>query len=113
MTPGMSLWESRRAAQKTILKYMFLMSYTQRKTGDVMPRAEDEDDLHWLPDNRSFIYGQEQKLAPDAPVTDLRQKYRSYVQVLGRNSEDDPAIFGYGVIPSRRVKIFMRRVDRT
>lgn len=70
------------------------------ETGDVIPRAEDEGDLHWLPDNRSFVYGQQQKLAPGAPVTDLRQKYRSYLHVLGRKSEDDPPVFGCGVIPS-------------
>ncbi|HEY6292439.1 MAG TPA: prolyl oligopeptidase family serine peptidase [Terriglobia bacterium] len=73
------------------------------ETGDVILRAEDEGDLHWLPDNRSFVYGQQQKLPPGAPVTELRQKYRSFLHTLGTDTDKDRPLFGYGAVPSIKV----------
>ncbi len=70
------------------------------ETGDVILRAEDEGGLHWLPGNHSFVYGRLQNLAPGAPVTEVRQKYRSYLHVLGTEVDKDPAVFGYGVTPT-------------
>jgi prolyl oligopeptidase len=68
------------------------------ETGDVIFRAV-HGDPQWLPDNRSFVYGRLQDLRPDVPKTELRQKYRAYLHVLGRDPKEDPAVFGYGVVP--------------
>ena len=77
---------------------------SRRETGDVIRRAEMVNSSggapNWLPDNRSFVYGQNQKLPPGAPVTQLYQKYRSYLHVLGTDPEKDAPVFGYGVSPS-------------
>jgi len=70
---------------------------TGHETGDVIFRAV-HGDPQWLPDNRSFVYGRLQDLPPDAPRTELRQKYRAYLHVLGRDAKKDPAVFGYGVV---------------
>jgi prolyl oligopeptidase len=70
---------------------------TGHETGDVIFRAL-HGDPQWLPDNRSFVYGRLQDLPPDAPQTELRQKYRAYLHVLGRDAKQDPAVFGYGVV---------------
>jgi prolyl oligopeptidase len=74
-----------------------------RDTGEVIRRAWGGG-VSWLPDNRSFVYTKLQKLAPGAPVTEIEQKVRTYLHVLGaKNSETDPAIFGYGVVSSIKV----------
>ncbi len=74
---------------------------TGRETGDVIFRARALGyNPQWLADNRSFVYGRLQHLPPDAPKTDLRQKYRAYLHVLGTDPKKDPAVFGYGVVPS-------------
>jgi len=70
------------------------------ETSDVMLRTENEDGIHWLPDSRSFVYGQLQKLPPGAPASEAKQKYRSYLHVLGRDPDKDPAVFGVGAVPS-------------
>lgn len=72
---------------------------TGRETGDVIFRAL-HGDPQWLPDNHSFTYGRLQDLPPGAPKTELRQKYREYLHVLGTDPKKDPAVFGYGVVPS-------------
>ena len=71
----------------------------QRETGDVVLRAL-EPDATWLPDDRSLVHGRLQKLPPGAPETELRQKYRSYLHVLGTDAEKDRPVFGYGVVAS-------------
>jgi prolyl oligopeptidase len=58
----------------------------------------------WLPDNRSFIYGKLQKIPPGAPVTEIEQKFRAYLHVLGSDPAKDPAVFGFGVSPAIPVK---------
>jgi prolyl oligopeptidase len=58
----------------------------------------------WLPGNRAFVYGRLQELPPGAPVTEIEQKFRAYLHVLGTDSAKDPAVFGYGVSPSIPVK---------
>jgi prolyl oligopeptidase len=73
-----------------------------RETGDVIPRAMGCD-VDWLPGNRSFVYTQLQKPTPGAPETELRQKARCYLHVLGSDSEKDSAVFGYGVVRSIKV----------
>jgi prolyl oligopeptidase len=73
-----------------------------RETGDVILRATSQEAgrPNWLPDNHSFVYGRLQKLSPGAPATEVQQKYRSYLHVLGTDPEKDPPVFGYGVVPS-------------
>jgi prolyl oligopeptidase len=58
---------------------------------------------YWLPDNRSFVYGRLQELPPGAPVAEIRQKFRSYLHVLGTEAAKDQPVFGYGVVPSIQV----------
>jgi prolyl oligopeptidase len=71
---------------------------TGRETGDVITQVGAEAwTPHWLPDNRSFVYGRLQKLPPGAPAAEVRQKFRSYRHVLGTDPEKDQPVFGYGV----------------
>ncbi len=70
-----------------------------RETGDVITRAWGGNP-QWLPDNRSFVYGRLQKLPSGAPATEIEQKGRCHLHVLGTDTEEDPAVFGYGVVPS-------------
>jgi len=70
-----------------------------RETGDVIPQVGAEAwEPHWLPDNRSFVYGRLQKLPANAPAAEVRQKFRSYLHVLGTDPETDSPVFGYGVV---------------
>jgi prolyl oligopeptidase len=70
-----------------------------REIGDVMPRAWGGG-VSWLPDNRSLIYPKLRKLPAGASATGVEQKVPVYLHVLGRNSDNDPAVFGYGAVPS-------------
>jgi prolyl oligopeptidase len=54
----------------------------------------------WLPDGRSFLYNRLQKLAEGAPPTDLYQKSRVYLHILGANPDTDRVVFGYEVNPN-------------
>jgi prolyl oligopeptidase len=74
---------------------------TGRETGDVISHVGAEAwEPSWLPDNRSFVYGHPQKLPAGAPASEVRQKFRSYLHVLGTDADKDAAVFGYGVVPS-------------
>jgi prolyl oligopeptidase len=74
---------------------------TARETGDVIRHVGAEAwEPYWLPDDRSFVYGHLQKLPPGAPAAETRQKFRSYLHVLGTDTEKDIPVFGYGVVPS-------------
>jgi prolyl oligopeptidase len=70
-----------------------------RELGDVVRRAWGGSPI-WLPGNRSFVYTKLQKLPPGAPATEIEQKVRTYLHVMGTEAEQDPAVFGYGVVPS-------------
>jgi prolyl oligopeptidase len=72
---------------------------TGRETGDVILRALGGVTA-WLPDNHSFTYDRLQDLPPGAPRTAIRQKRRIYLHVLGTDAQKDPAVLGYGVVPS-------------
>ena len=72
---------------------------TGHETGDVVFRARGGDP-QWLADNRSFVYERLQELSPDAPKTELQEKRRTYLHVLGTDPQRDPAVFGYGVVPA-------------
>jgi prolyl oligopeptidase len=54
----------------------------------------------WMPDGQSFLYNRLQKLADGAPPTDLYQKSRVYLHVLGANPDVDRVVFGYEVDPN-------------
>jgi len=73
-----------------------------RETGDVISHNVGPEAWgpYWLPDNRGFVYGRMQTLPPGAPAAEARQKFRSYLHVLGTDPEKDPPVFGYGVVPS-------------
>jgi len=58
----------------------------------------------WLPDNRSFLYNRLQKLAEGAPPTELYQKSRVYLHILGSNPDNDRAVFGYEVNPNIKIE---------
>jgi len=74
-----------------------------RETGDVIPRCCVKSNPMWLPDNHSFVYGRWQELPSGAPATEVRQKSRCYLHVLGTDPEKDQPVFGYGVVPSINV----------
>lgn len=76
-----------------------------RETGDVLSRGVGPEawQPYWLPDNRSFVYGRMQTLPPDAPAAEARQKFRSYLHVLGTEPGKDAPVFGFGVVPSIEV----------
>jgi prolyl oligopeptidase len=79
-----------------------------RETGDVILRAtmgsiEPRAIPLWLPDSRSFVYEKLPALPPGAPVTELYDKGRAYLHVLGRDPAKDPAVLGYGVVPTMHI----------
>ncbi len=74
---------------------------TGRETGDVIPHEGAEAwQPHWLPDGKSFVYGKLQTLPAGAPEAEVRQKFRSYLHVLGTDPAQDKPVFGYGLVPS-------------
>jgi hypothetical protein len=74
---------------------------TGRETRDVITRVGAEAwEASWLPNNRSFVYGHIQQLPPGAPESEVRQKFRAYLHVLGTDPTKDKPVFGYGVVPS-------------
>jgi prolyl oligopeptidase len=76
---------------------------TGRDLGERIDRARFGAGV-WLPDGRSFLYNRLQKLAPDAPPTELYQKSRVYLHVLGTNPDTDRAVFGYEVNPNIKIE---------
>lgn len=76
---------------------------TGKDTGELIDRARFGAG-DWLPDGRSFVYNRLQKLASDAPPTDLYQKSRIYLHVLGTDADTDKAIFGYEVNPNIKLE---------
>jgi prolyl oligopeptidase len=77
---------------------------TGRATRDIITQVGAEAwEVSWLPDNRSFVYGHVQQLPPGAPESEVRQKFRAYMHVLGTDSVKDKQVFGYGVVSSINV----------
>ena len=58
----------------------------------------------WLPDGKTFLYNRLQKLPEGAPATDLYQKSRVYLHVLGTSPDNDTAVFGYEVNPNIKME---------
>ena len=77
---------------------------TGRELNDYILRAGIFGNPSWLPGNQSFIYNRLQTLPPGAPATEIEQKVRAYLHVLGRDSTKDPAVFGFGVVPTIHVE---------
>jgi len=77
---------------------------TGKQLSDVILRAWGGNPS-WLPGNRMFVYGRLQTLPPGAPVTEIEEKFRYYLHVLGRSAAHDPAVFGYGVTSSVPVSV--------
>ncbi|HEY6122323.1 MAG TPA: prolyl oligopeptidase family serine peptidase [Pyrinomonadaceae bacterium] len=78
-------------------------SSTGRDMGERIDRARFGAGA-WLPDNHSFLYNRLQKLAEGAPPTDLYQKSRVYLHVLGMNPDSDKVVFGYEVNPNIKME---------
>jgi prolyl oligopeptidase len=77
---------------------------TGRELPDVLTRVGAEAwTPYWLPDDRGFVYGRLQKLPPNAPAEEVRQKFRAYLHVLGTSPDTDQPVFGFGVVPSIEV----------
>ncbi|MGH7670369.1 MAG: hypothetical protein ACRENQ_12845, partial [Gemmatimonadaceae bacterium] len=73
---------------------------TGAETGDVILRAPGGGGAEWLPSNTAFVYGRLQDLPPGAPASEVEQKGRTYVHHLDTDPRTDPAVFGYGVVPT-------------
>lgn len=76
---------------------------TGKDSGELIDRSRFGSG-DWLPDGKSFLYNRLQKLAPDSPQTDLYQKSRVYLHVLGTNADTDKAVFGYEVNPNIKME---------
>jgi prolyl oligopeptidase len=72
---------------------------TGKDTGERIDRARFGAGS-WLGDGKTFLYSRLQKLAADAPQTDLYQKARVYRHTLGTNPDTDKAVFGFDVNPN-------------
>ncbi len=72
-------------------------------TGRVLPDAIDRayylGVTSWLPDGRSFYYTRFPKLNPGESPLDKETRAVAYLHVLGRDPDQDPAVFGYGIDP--------------
>lgn len=73
------------------------------ETGDVILREPGGGNVQWLPDNHSFLYTRLQELPAAAPATEVYQKRRTYLHVMGTDPRQDAPVFGYGVVPSINV----------
>jgi prolyl oligopeptidase len=71
---------------------------TMRETGRGIDRiAGDPPSVAWLPDQDAFYYTRLQKLAADAPATELYQKAHVYLHWIGKDPAQDSDVFGEGV----------------
>jgi prolyl oligopeptidase len=72
-------------------------------TGKILPDAIDRAYFvgvsSWLPDGKSFYYVRFPQLKPGESEMDKETRAVAYLHVLGRNPDDDPPVFGYGVNP--------------
>jgi prolyl oligopeptidase len=65
---------------------------------DTIDRARHAEP-RWLPDGTSFFYRRNPRVASGAPTAAHYQGSRDYVHVLGRDPDQDIAVFGYNVSP--------------
>ncbi len=71
---------------------------TGKDLGERIDRVQTGS-MSWLPNGRSFLYRRLQKLPDGATSADKYKKMRVYHHVLGTNSADDRAVFGFDVNP--------------
>lgn len=77
-----------------------VMHVVEVSTGQVLPDSIDRCLYgygYWLPDNRSFFYMRQNKLAPETPAADRLKKMRAYIHKLGNDPDKDPPVLGFGV----------------
>jgi prolyl oligopeptidase len=78
---------------------------TGADTGTDIPRVEGDNDefppVFWLPDSKTWVYYQLQKLGPNDPQSGYFQKSRVYLHHLGTHPDGtgDKPVFGYGLDP--------------
>jgi prolyl oligopeptidase len=75
----------------------------ETSTGKVLPDAITRTQYaspSWRSDGKSFFYSRLQKLDPGAPPTAIYENVRVYLHILGRDADQDPAVFGTGVSPA-------------
>lgn len=70
------------------------------QTGKNLPEEIDriligEGAVFWTPDSRGFFYNRLRKLAPGAPPTELEQKSKNYLHIVGEAPEKDKAVLGF------------------
>jgi prolyl oligopeptidase len=66
---------------------------------DAIDRAYFGGVTSWLPDGNSFYYVRFPKLRPGEPAVDKETRAVNYLHVIGRDPDQDVAVFGYGVDP--------------
>jgi prolyl oligopeptidase len=59
----------------------------------------------WRADGKSFYYARLQQLPPNAPATAIYENEKTFLHVLGNDTEKDPAIFGRGVSPNVNIPV--------
>ena len=67
------------------------------KTGRLLPdeiSRTEFSDIEWRRDSLSFYYDRMQLLPPGAPASETLHNQKTYLHVLGRNPDDDPAVLG-------------------
>jgi prolyl oligopeptidase len=70
---------------------------TARVLTDKIDRAQFAGATSWLPDGKSFYYVRLPKPRPGETDAGQETRYVAYRHLLGRNPDNDPAIFGFGV----------------
>ncbi|MBX9719824.1 MAG: prolyl oligopeptidase family serine peptidase [Candidatus Obscuribacterales bacterium] len=59
--------------------------------------------INWLDDGKSFFYSRLQKLSKDAPASAIYENQKTYLHVIGRDADQDLAVFGADVCPGTTV----------
>jgi prolyl oligopeptidase len=78
---------------------LHVIDTSSRKDVDV-PIERPLGDVHWRPDGRSFFYPRRQKVTPNMPASELRQRVQVFLHELGRDPERDPVVFGIDASPA-------------
>jgi prolyl oligopeptidase len=74
-----------------------LETSTGRDLSDTLNQIENQYNVPtWLPDGSGLFYSQRQRLAPDAPPTEIYKNTRAYLHKLGDDQEKDVYVFGIG-----------------
>jgi prolyl oligopeptidase len=59
----------------------------------------------WREDGKSFFYARLQQLPPNAPPTAIYENEKTFLHVVGRDAETDPAVFGPGVSANMTIPV--------